>query len=300
MHALTFDALYWHFPISGVETWVWLPPLVAFVLSFFCSMAGISGAFLLMPFQMSVLGYVHPSASATNLVFNLFATPGGVWRYAREGRMFWILAALIILGTLPGVVLGFYLRVLYLPDVSHFKLFVGFVLLFLSWRLLAEFAPWAAKMRGGAATADLALRILHADYRRVTFSFHGQEHCFSTPAMLTMALVVGVIGGTYGIGGGAIIAPFCITIFRLPVYVVAGAALAGTFATSVIGVATYTLLPLPGGGSAAPDWLLGSLFGLGGLVGMYLGAACQKHIPQRVLKGALGLLLAALGGSYVF
>jgi len=63
--------LYWHFPVSGVHTWLWLPPLVAFVLSLFCSMVGISGAFLLMPFQMSVLGYVHPSASATNLVFNL-------------------------------------------------------------------------------------------------------------------------------------------------------------------------------------------------------------------------------------
>ncbi|MFA7240374.1 MAG: hypothetical protein WC091_09695 [Sulfuricellaceae bacterium] len=54
-----------------MHTWLWLPPLVAFVLSLFCSMVGISGAFLLMPFQMSVLGYVHPSASATNLVFNL-------------------------------------------------------------------------------------------------------------------------------------------------------------------------------------------------------------------------------------
>jgi len=300
------SALYWHFPVSGVETWLWLPPLVAFGLSFFCSMVGISGAFLLMPFQMSVLGYVSPSVSATNLVFNLFATPGGVWRYVREGRMFWPLAALVVLGTLPGVVLGFYLRVLYLPDVSHFKLFVGLVLIFLSWRLLAEFAPWAAQRPPAAAPTDMALRILHVGFRRVAFSFHGQEHGFSTPAMLTLALVVGVIGGTYGIGGGAIIAPFCITIFRLPVHMVAGAALAGTFATSVIGVAVYTFLPLPGGAnvptgtSAAPDWWLGSLFGLGGLVGMYLGAACQRHIPQRVLKGALGVLLAGLGASYIY
>ena len=40
-------ALWAHFPVSGVETWLWLPPLVAFVLSFFSSMVGISGAFLL-------------------------------------------------------------------------------------------------------------------------------------------------------------------------------------------------------------------------------------------------------------
>ena len=88
-------------------------------------------------------------------------------------------------------------------------------------------------------------------------------------------------------------------IFRLPVYVVAGAALAGTFATSVVGVLVYSFLPLPGGGHASPDWALGTLFGLGGLAGMYLGAACQKYVRQRVLKAGLGAVLAGLGLSYL-
>jgi uncharacterized membrane protein YfcA len=43
--------------------------LVAFFISFFTSMAGVSGAFLLLPFQMSVLGLATPAVSATNLVF---------------------------------------------------------------------------------------------------------------------------------------------------------------------------------------------------------------------------------------
>lgn len=297
------DSMIVSFSVSGVQTWLWLPPLVAFVLSFFCSMVGISGAFLLMPFQMSVLGFAGPAASATNLVFNLFATPGGVWRYVREGRMFWPLAGLITVGTLPGIVLGFYLRVLYLPDAARFKLFVGAVLLYLSWRLLAGFVP---KLTGKqqadalASAADMNLRILHVGRQRVTFTFQGQEQGFSTPAMLALAFAVGIIGGTYGIGGGAIIAPFCIAVFRLPVHAVAGAALAGTFVTSVAGVAIYTFLPLPGGGYAVPDWWLGSLFGLGGLAGMYLGAAFQRHVPQRVLKKALGVLLAGLGGFYLW
>ncbi|MFA7240373.1 MAG: hypothetical protein WC091_09690 [Sulfuricellaceae bacterium] len=63
--------------------------------------------------------------------------------------------------------------------------------MFLSWRLLAEFAPWAA--RGGAPTVDMALRIRHVGYRRVAFTFQGQEHGFSTPAMLALSLVVGII-----------------------------------------------------------------------------------------------------------
>ena len=43
------------FSVSGVKTNILPPPLVAMVISFLTSMGGISGAFLLLPFQMSVL-----------------------------------------------------------------------------------------------------------------------------------------------------------------------------------------------------------------------------------------------------
>ena len=126
------------FPVSGVTTWVFLPPLVAFVVSFFASMGGVSGAFLLLPFQISFLHFVTPSVSATNYVYNIVAIPSGVYRYIREGRMAWHLAWLLVLGTLPGVFLGYYLRVVYLPDPRSFRLFVGCVLFYVGIRLLFE------------------------------------------------------------------------------------------------------------------------------------------------------------------
>ena len=113
------------FPVSGVKTNILLPPLIAMFISFFTSMAGISGAFLLLPFQMSVLNYTAPSVSGTNHVFNIFAIPSGVYRYIKEGRMAWPLTWVIIAGTLPGVFLGFHVRVLYLPDPKAFKFLSG-------------------------------------------------------------------------------------------------------------------------------------------------------------------------------
>ena len=65
------DFLYITFPISGVETWVFVPPLIAFIVSFFTSMGGISGAFILLPFQMSVLNYTAPSVSDQTMRFSL-------------------------------------------------------------------------------------------------------------------------------------------------------------------------------------------------------------------------------------
>ena len=63
------------------------------------------------------------------------------------------------------------------------------------------------------------------------------------------------------------------------------------------------IAPLFPGHYVGPDWTLGVLFGLGGLAGMYAGARCQKHLPERpvrlllaviVLGTALGWLLPLL------
>ena len=132
------DSLYILFPVSGVKTWVFLPPIVALVVSTLTSMAGVSGAFILLPFQMSVLGFTSPAVSSTNFVYNIVAIPSGVYRYFKEGRMAWPLTWVVIIGTLPGVFIGYYLRVFYLPDPRTFKLFVGLVLLYIGSRLLYE------------------------------------------------------------------------------------------------------------------------------------------------------------------
>ena len=44
-------------------------------------MGGISGAFLLLPFQMSMLNYTAPSVTGTDHVFNIVAIPSVVYRY---------------------------------------------------------------------------------------------------------------------------------------------------------------------------------------------------------------------------
>ena len=318
------DSLYMLFPVSGVKTYFFIPPLVAFVVSFFTSMGGVSGAFLLLPFQMSFLNFTSPAVSSTNFLYNIVAIPSGVYQYMKEGRMAWPLTTVVILGTLPGVVIGYYIRILYLPDPRTFKLFVGCVLMYIGVRLLYELTAKAAsgktKMKNleekfrlrsaelkdlrhqkiaAGLPPDAVVKTLSFTLKKVEYEFWGETFSFSTSSMFILALAVGVIGGTYGIGGGAIIAPFCVAIFHLPVYTVAGAALMGTFLTSVAGILFYTLMPAREGLPTSPDWLLGFLFGIGGFAGMYLGARFQKFIPQKFLKLMLGLLISYVALIYI-
>ena len=292
------------FPISGVETYVWLPPLVALVISFFTSMAGVSGAFLLLPFQMSILGFVSPAVSPTNLVFNIVAIPSGVYRYFCERRIVWPLAWIVIAGTLPGVVIGGLIRLHFLPDPRQFKMFAGCVLLYIAIRLFISNyrSPKETKLEmKNENPHNFEVMVQGFSWNSLEYQFNGNTYKCKPIGIFVLSLVVGVVGGAYGIGGGSIIAPFFVAIYNLPIYTIAGATLIGTFITSVVGIIFYQVAaPYYGNISVTPDWLLGALFGLGGLGGMYLGARMQRFVSAFWLKGLLGILLITVSVRYLF
>lgn len=294
------DFLIAEFPIAGVTTYIFIPPLVAFSISLVTSMSGISGAFLLLPFQISVLGFTSPSVSATNLLYNVTGTPGGIYRYARERRLAWAVALIILVGVIPGVLLGYYLRVTLLPEPKTFKFFVGIVLLYVGLRL-----AWNATLRSPhpRRRTPQEVRTARVSNTRLglpstSFEFMGTTYAFPTMILFALALAVGTIGGAFGIGGGAIMAPLCVSWFGLPVRAVAGAVLSGTFVASVAGVMFYSLVPIHGTVSP-PDWALGILFGVGGLLGTYTGARLQKHAPERWIKIVLAAIVIVVAIRYV-
>ena len=100
----------------------------AFVIAVVATPAGVSGAVLLLPFQVSVLGTPSPAVTPTNLLYNVVAAPGALYRYRRQGQTGGRLALVLIAGTLPGVVAGSVIRVELLPGARVFDLVVAGVL----------------------------------------------------------------------------------------------------------------------------------------------------------------------------
>jgi uncharacterized membrane protein YfcA len=242
----------------------------AFLIAILTTPVGVSGAVFLVPVQVSVLHTPSPSLTPTNLLYNVIATPGALLRYRGHGVLRAPLTLALLLGTLPGVIAGSVIRVEVLSGPQAFYLVIAAVLL--------PLGGWLALGRGREAHGAPPA----ADDRRITAA----------------ALLVGVVGGIYGIGGGSLLAPVLVGI-GFSVVEVAPAALASTFLTSIVGVVTYAVLSLRHSGSIAPDWAVGIAIGIGGLAGGWVGTGLQSKIPEAALKRTLGVIALALAVRYV-
>ena len=248
--------------------------VAAYLIAVLATPAGISGAVLLLPFQVSVLGTPSPAVTPTNLLYNVVATPGALYRYWRQKQTGGRLALVLIAGTLPGVIAGSVIRVELLPGPRVFDLVVAAVLVPLGfWLTLTR----PARPDG----SDRSARSIPA------------------PVLVFLAAAVGCVGGIYGIGGGSILAPILIGSGRRPAEV-APAALASTFVTSVAGVITFMILSIHEHGSVAPDWPTGIALGVGGLAGAYTGARIQSRLPDVLIRRLVGVLVLAIGARYLW
>jgi uncharacterized membrane protein YfcA len=255
--------------LSGV--WVEVVALVAaFAIAVITTPAGVSGAVLLLPFQVSVLGTPSPSVTPTNLLYNVVASPGAIWRYWRQGQTGGRLTWLLLAGTLPGVVAGSIIRVYLLPGPVVFDFIVAAVLI--------PLGVWLALTQATRATTRRAR--------------------LPRLAIGLIAAVAGCVGGIYGIGGGSILAPILITDGQPPSQV-APAALSSTFITSLAGVVTFSILAAHQHGSVAPDWPTGIALGAGGLAGGYIGARMHARMPETLIRRLLALVVMAIGIRYL-
>jgi uncharacterized protein len=246
----------------------------AYLVAVLATPAGISGAVLLLPFQVSVLGTPSPAVTPTNLLYNVVATPGALYRYWRQQQTGGRLALVLIAGTLPGVIAGSIIRVELLPGPRVFDLVVAAV--------LVPLGIWLTLTRPSSPQ----------DPER-------PARLIPVPVLVTLAAAVGCVGGIYGIGGGSILAPILIGSGRRPAEV-APAALASTFVTSAAGVITFAILSIHQHGSVAPDWPTGIALGVGGLAGAYTGARIQSRMPDVLIRRLVGILVVAIGARYLW
>jgi uncharacterized membrane protein YfcA len=271
-----------YFPVAGIELNPFVPVFVGAVASLIFGQVGLTGGIVTLPFMVSVLNFITPSVSATNLVYNIMTPFGSTYSYKREGRMLWRLGLIAGAGGVLGSVIGPRIRVGPLNDIILFKAFFGILLALIGLRLFIK------------RHADIKVGMVEKTSGTLwqqEFTFSGKSYSFSPIPVFLAGTVAGSLSTTFGIGTGFLLVPFYTTVLRLPIYAVASSALLSTLIISFAGTVVYSSLNTAV--STAPDLRLGILLGIGGVIGGFVSAKFQRRMSimtlHKILGGALFL-----------
>lgn len=111
--------------------------------------------------------------------------------------------------------------------------------------------------------------------------------------VLLLGLVVGIFGGMFGLGGGIIMVPLLLFLFKKDVHtatatslaVIGPMALSGSISNIFTGNISYAAF---------------IFMSLGSMGGAYLGASWQKKVPQEILRKILGIAVLLVSLTLLF
>lgn len=123
----------------------------------------------------------------------------------------------------------------------------------------------------------------------------GIKHTLSFQPFLSVviAFIVGVLSGLFGIGGGSLMVPAMLLLFRFPASIAVATSMFMVFLSSVIGSITHIQL-----GNVEWLWILG--LAPGAWIGAKLGAYINLHLKDGTVIVILRLVLVLVGIRLIF
>jgi uncharacterized membrane protein YfcA len=231
--------------------------------SIFGSLVGLGGGFIVIPFLRLLFNTPPTLVSGTSLVFVFANTASAAVGYFRNRRIDFSLALPLIIGGVPGALLG--------VVAVHY------------------FSPKGFDLTYGVMLVVLAILIMN---RRNTSPVEPFAHTFAHrwPVALAAGFAVGVSSTLFGIGGGIVLVPLLLLAARMPAHIVAATSGFVIFCSAPVGIASHAL-------SHDIDWAFALPLVIGGIAGGSVAPEIQKRIssPRLITLLAFGFILAAVG-----
>lgn len=115
--------------------------------------------------------------------------------------------------------------------------------------------------------------------------------------MLLTGVCAGVSAGIFGIGGGVILVPMLVLLFKYPQPIANGTSLVALLLpVGILGVIEY----YKAGKISGENIRLGLLISVGMFLGTYLGAKLAVHVPVKLLGKIFSVFLCAVALKMFF
>lgn len=307
------------YPLAEVAVPLWHLLWLGFWTGYIMALVGEASGLLALPYSMSVLNFQTLAVTPTHLLITFLNPYGALMGFWRERRWNLDIALWLCLGTLVGSQAGPFIRVYFLSQPAPIKALIGAGLFYLGGHLMYEVTPrylarrrdlttFKAKfdahvkkmLREGKNPSGIPekamIHTLERSWRRITISFWDESYTLCPPLLLLLGTGVGLVSSTIGVGGGFLMTPLLVKIYRLPMFVVVAASIPFVVVQSLVGFFAYNVtLPLLTGGYVNSEWGWGFLVASSAVMGAWCASKTQKFVPEHYLKLMLGIL-SGLGG----
>ncbi|MBM6592923.1 sulfite exporter TauE/SafE family protein [Microvirga sp. BT291] len=262
-------------------------------VGFISGLFGIGGGFLMTPLLI-FLGIPPAVAVATQSAQIVASSTTSALGALRRRALDLKLGSMLIAGGLIGSGLGvWFFAAARRAGQLDLVIVVSYVTLFTvvgSLMMRESIREFWVKRRGGAARPRRRGGD-HAPYLGwpLRMRFPRSKLYASVIPILGFALFVGFAGALLGIGGGFIMVPALLYIFRVPTGVVVGTSQFQIVCTTLITLVLHAVA------NQAVDIVLAILLIVGGVFGAQFGARAGRNLRAEVFRFLLAILLLAVG-----
>lgn len=283
-----------YLPIAELPVSVLLVLGMAFAVGFVSGMFGIGGGFLMTPLLIfiGVPTAVAVASEAPQIAASAFTGSLAYWRRrAIDVKLGLVLLAGGVAGSASGVWFFNQMRsagqLEAVIAVAYVVLLgaIGGLMLVESVRfLLRKDAKPAVKRASGRGIVDrLPLKM----------RFRASMIHASAIPLVALGAFVGFVGAVLGVGGGFLLVPVLVYVFRVPTSVVVGTSLFQILVTMLASTMMHAVT------NASVDIVLAILLMIGGSIGSQFGVRVGQKLRGEHLRLLLALLLLSVGARFL-
>lgn len=266
-------------------------------IGFISGLFGVGGGFLLTPLLIFV-GVPAPVAVASSSVHIAASSVTGTLNYWRRGALDVKLGVVLVIGGVVGTLAGvmFFNQ---MRRLGHLDLVItlSYVTLLMSVGCLMfveSVDTLLIQRRTGKPAARQAGEHRWFEHLPFPMRFPRSRMTTSVIPILALGAVIGFIGTVLGIGGGFLVVPALIYLFRIPTSVVVGTSLFQIVVTMLVATLLHATL------SQAVDVLLALTLVVGGVIGAQFGARTGQTLKGEHFRLLLALLILMVGIRFAF
>ncbi len=250
--------------------------LTGIIAGFFAGLLGVGGGFLMVPVQYLLLvdGGIDPTyairiAFGTSLAVVFPVSCAAAWAHERKGAIDWNAALPIgIAGILGGFAGGTFAS--HLP-VEILKVFFGVLVILAAIRMVRGNPPSS----GGTTRSGLCLWTL-------------------------TGIIAGLLSGLLGLGGGFILVPMLLLIFKLPIHRAVATSSACILFFSIGGIAAYmfhgAMIEELGRGFLGYIDIFQWVVLTGAMIPLSrIGVSTAHRLPSEKLKKVFAIMMSGIG-----